>query len=188
MSKSLISNTFVSEKDKNTSPKKTKSQNKQTNSRSKNMPPYAKNFAEDEKEISQSKYCYKTPCNFKNEDLDYSKMEMPVSYQLTNGKCIRLRNSPQSKSFNESDNEKLNLNEKSINIDNNYNYDINLNINVDSKSSEYDDNNNENSIITINHGKLNEDESKSKNSLLSYGKSNYIYPMKFLKHHKKKLY
>ena len=187
MSKSLISNTFVSEKDKNTSPKKTKSQNKQTASKNKIMPSYHKNFVEEQNEASQDIYCYKTPCNFKNEDLDYSKMEMPVSYQLTNGKCIRLRNSPQSKSFNESDNEKLNLNEKSININDNYNYDINLNINVDSKSSEYDDNNNENSIITINHGKLNEDESKSKNSLLSYGKSNYIYPMKFLKHHKKKL-
>ena len=187
MSKSLISNTFVSEKDKNTSPKKTKSQNKQTTSKNKIMPSYHKKFVEEQNETSQDIYCYKTPCNFKNEDLDYSKMEMPVSYQLTNGKCIRLRNSPQSKSFNESDNEKLNLNEKSININNNYNYDINLNINVDSKSSEYDDNNNENSIITINHGKLNEDESKSKNSLLSYGKSNYIYPMKFLKHHKKKL-
>ena len=183
MSKTPISNSFISEKDKNTSPKKTKSQNKQTNSRSKNMPPYAKNFAEDEKEISQSKYCYKTPYNSKNEDLDYSKMEMPVSYQLTNGKCIRLRNSPPSKSYLESDNDKLNLYEKS-NINNkDCNYDMSLNINVESKSSDY----NESSMITINNGKLNDDESKSKNSLLSYGKSNYIYPMKFIKHHKKKL-
>ena len=183
MSKTPISNSFISEKDKNTSPKKTKSQNKQTNSRSKNMPPYAKNFAEDEKEISQSKYCYKTPYNSKNEDLDYSKMEMPVSYQLTNGKCIRLRNSPPSKSYLESDNDKLNLYEKS-NINNkDCNYDMSLNINAESKSSDY----NESSMITINNGKLNDDESKSKNSLLSYGKSNYIYPMKFIKHHKKKL-
>ena len=183
MSKTPISNSFISEKDKNTSPKKTKSQNKQTNSRSKNMPPYAKNFAEDEKEISQSKYCYKTPYNSKNEDFDYSKMEMPVSYQLTNGKCIRLRNSPPSKSYLESDNDKLNLYEKS-NINNkDCNYDMSLNINVESKSSDY----NESSMITINNGKLNDDESKSKNSLLSYGKSNYIYPMKFIKHHKKKL-
>ena len=183
MSKTPISNSFISEKDKNTSPKKTKSQNKQTNSRSKNMPPYAKNFAEDEKEISQSKYCYKTPYNSKNEDLDYSEMEMPVSYQLTNGKCIRLRNSPPSKSYLESDNDKLNLYEKS-NINNkDCNYDMSLNINVESKSSDY----NESSMITINNGKLNDDESKSKNSFLSYGKSNYIYPMKFIKHHKKKL-
>ena len=187
MSKTHISNPFVSDKDKNTSPKKTKSQNKQTSSKNKIMPSYHKNFVEDEKEVSKDIYCYKTPCNFKNEDLDYSKMEMPVSYQLTNGKCIRLRNSQQSKSIIESDNEKLNLIEKSFNINKNYNYEMNLNINADSKSSESDYNNNENSIITIHHGRLNDEESKSKNSLLSYGKSNYIYPMKFLKHHKKKL-
>ena len=48
MSKSLISNTFVSEKDKNTSPKKTKSQNKQTASKNKIMPSYHKNFVEEQ--------------------------------------------------------------------------------------------------------------------------------------------
>ena len=61
MSKTPISNSFLSEKDKNTSPKKTKSQNKRTISKGKNMSSYAKNFAEDEKVLSQSKYCYKTP-------------------------------------------------------------------------------------------------------------------------------
>ena len=186
MNNTPISNSFFTEKDKNTSPKKTKSQNKQINSKSKNMPSYSKNFIEDEKQISQVKYCYKTPYNSKNEDLDYSKMEMPVSYQLTNGKCIRLRNSPQSKSLLENDNEKLNLYEKSLINNKEYNYGIGLNANVESKSSDYDLNNNESSMITINNGKLNADESKSKNSLLSYGKSNYIYPMKFIKHHKKK--
>ena len=186
MSKTLLYNSFKSEKDKNTSPRKTKSQIKQEISSNKNFHPCSKNLIE-EKEMSQVNYCYKTPYNYKNEDLDYSKMEMPVSYQLTNGKCIRLRNSQQSKSFNESDNERLNLYEKTENNNRNYNYEISLNINAESKSSDYDCNNNDSSMITINNGKLNNDESRSKNSLMSYGKTNYIYPMKFLKHHKKKI-
>ena len=32
-------------------------------------------------------------------------MEMPVSYQLTNGKCIRLKNSQRSKSYYDSEND-----------------------------------------------------------------------------------
>ena len=42
---------------------------------------------------SKQSNCYKTPMNSKNLDTSYSKMEMPVSYQLTNGRCIRLKNS-----------------------------------------------------------------------------------------------
>ena len=187
MSKTSLSNSFISEKDKNTSPKKTKSQIKQAISKSKIITSYSKNFVEEEKEISKGNYCYKTPYNSKNEDLDYSKMEMPVSYQLTNGKCIRLRNSQPSKFFEEGDNEKLILNEKAVNNSKNYNYDKDLNNNVESKSSGYDENNNDYSMLTINDEKLNADVSRSKNSLSNYGKGNYIYPMKFIKHHKKKL-
>ena len=40
--------------------------------------------------------------------------------------------------------------------------------------------------MTIKNGKLNL-SSKSKNSLISYARNNYVYPMKFVKHHKKKL-
>ena len=184
MSKTPISNSLISEKDKNTSPKKTKSQIKEEESRNKNISYYSKKFVE-EKELDQSKYCYETPYNSKNEDLDYSKMEMPVSYQLTNGKCIRLRNSPPSKSIYDTENEKLALYERPQSIHNN-NCDASVHLNIESKSVD-EINNNDISAITINNRKLNEDESRSRNSLISYGKSNYIYPMKFLKHHKKKL-
>ena len=129
MSKTPISNSFISEKDLKTSPKKTKTQNKEDISKNKNIYYYSKKFVED-KELDQSKYCYKTPYNSKNEDLDYSKMEMPVSYQLTNGKCIRLRNSQQSKYLNESDNERLNLYERQQSIHNNNNGDISINLNI----------------------------------------------------------
>ena len=181
MSKTPISNSNIPEKDQNTSPKKTKSQFKENKSGDKIIPLNSKKFKED-KELSTSKFCYKTPFISKNDDLDYSKMEMPVSYQLTNGKCIRLRNSQQSKSLYESENEKLNLYERPHNIDDNNNYDMSLNLKLDSKSSD-DDFINEG----INQAKINTGESKTKNSLISYAKSNYIYPMKFIKHHKKKL-
>ena len=183
MSKTPISNSYISEKDQNTSPKKTKTQQKDDTTTNKNISYYSKKSAE-EKELYQSKYCYKTPYNSKNEDLDYSKMEMPVSYQLTNGKCIRLRNSQQSKSFIETENEKLNLYERPQSIHNN-NCDISIKLNVESKSDN-NEINHDKSIITINNRKLIEDESKSRNSLISYGRNNYIYPMKFIKHHKKK--
>ena len=183
MSKTPISNSFISEKDLKTSPKKTKTQNKEDISKNKNIYYYSKKFVED-KELDQSKYCYKTPYNSKNEDLDYSKMEMPVSYQLTNGKCIRLRNSQQSKYLNESDNERLNLYERQQSIHNNNNGDISINLNIESKSDN-NEINYHNDMITINNRQLNEDDSKSRNSLVSYGKNNNIYPMKFIKHHKK---
>ena len=183
MSKTPISNSYISEKDQNTSPKKTKTQQKDDTTTNKNISYYSKKSAE-EKELYQSKYCYKTPYNSKNEDLDYSKMEMPVSYQLTNGKCIRLRNSQQSKSFIETENEKLNLYERPQSIHNN-NCDISIKLNIESKSDN-NEINHDKSIITINNRKLIEDESKSRNSLISYGRNNYIYPMKFIKHHKKK--
>ena len=46
-----------------------------------------------------------------------------------------------------------------------------LNLNVESKSSDYA-NNIDSAMITIKNGKINVDESKSKNSLWNYGKSN----------------
>ena len=124
MSKTPLSNSFISEKDQNTSPKKTKSQFKENGQRKKIIRDSSKKFGDEE--ISQSKYCYKTPYNSKNEEFDYSKMEMPVSYQLTNGKCIRLRNSQYSKSLYECENEKLNLYEQSRNIANNNYKDMEL--------------------------------------------------------------
>ena len=138
MSKTPLSNSFISEKDQNTSPKKTKSQFKENGQRKKIIRHSSKKFGDEE--ISQSKYCYKTPYNSKNEEFDYSKMEMPVSYQLTNGKCIRLRNSQYSKSLYECENEKLNLYEQSRNITNNNYKDMELNLNVESKSSDYANN------------------------------------------------
>ena len=162
MSKTPISNSFISEKDLKTSPKKTKTQNNEDISKNKNIYYYSKKFVED-KELDQSKYCYKTPYNSKNEDLDYSKMEMPVSYQLTNGKCIRLRNSQQSKYLNESDNERLNLYERQQSIHNNNNGDISINLNIESKSDN-NEINYHNDMITINNRQLNEDDSKSRNS------------------------
>ena len=109
-----------------------------------------------------------------------------LQYQLTNGKCIRLRNSQQSKYLNESDNERLNLYERQQSIHNDNNGDISINLNIESKSDN-NEINYHNDMITINNRQLNEDDSKSRNSLISYGKNNNIYPMKFIKHHKKKL-
>jgi hypothetical protein len=104
---------------------------------------------------------YETPLNSKNnEDISYSKIEMPISYQLTNGRCIRLRNSQRSKNL----------------------YDNISSIKIDSKSS--------NSSIMDNNIIIHKNEktkSLSKDSLFSYGKKKYIYPMNFIKHHRKKL-
>ena len=146
MSKTPISNSLISEKDKNTSPKKTKSQIKEEESRNKNISYYSKKFVE-EKELDQSKYCYETPYNSKNEDLDYSRMEMPVSYQLTNGKCIRLRNSPPSKSIYDTENEKLALYERPQSI---HNCDASVHLNIESKSVD-EIKYNDISAITINN-------------------------------------
>ena len=173
MNQSYLSKSYLSEKDFNTTSKPNKSQKKQKISKNKNP------------SQEEDKYCYKTPYNSKNEDLDYSKMEMPISYQLTNGRCIRLKNSQQSISYYEDENNNMNLYEKNVNNNNN------ININVESKSSDsrridYNDNFNDSSLMTIKNGKLNS-RSNSKNSLISYARNNYVYPMKFIKHHKKKL-
>ena len=148
MNQSYLSKSYLSEKDFNTTSKHNKSQKKQKISKSKNP------------SQEEDKYCYKTPYNSKNEDLDYSKMEMPVSYQLTNGRCIRLKNSQQSKSYYEDENNNMYLYEKNANNNN-------ININVESKSSDsrridYNDNFNDSSLMTIKNGKLNS-RSKSKN-------------------------
>ena len=172
MNQSYLSKSYLSEKDFNTTSKPNESQKTQKISKNKNP------------SQEEDKYCYKTPYNSKNEDLDYSKMEMPVSYQLTNGRCIRLKNSQQSKSYYEDENNNMYLYEKNANNNN-------ININVESKSSDsrridYNDNFNDSSLMTIKNGKLNS-RSNSKNSLISYARNNYVYPMKFIKHHKKKL-
>ena len=163
-------NSYISSKNINTTSKKTKSKKRQR-------------ISEERKENNEDNYCYKTPHNSKNINLDYSKMEMPVSYQLTNGRCIRLRNSQQSKSYYEDGEDNLNINEKTINN--------NINIYTESKSSnsrkyDYNNNLNDSPLLTVKNGRLNL-SSKSKNSMMSYARNNYVYPMKFLKHHKKKL-
>ena len=111
---------------------------------------------EDSKNIrkeEENKDIYTTPFNSKNnEDISYSKIEMPISYQLTNGRCIRLRNSQR------------NL------------YDNISSIKIESKSSD-----SSNNII------IHKNENISKDTLFSYGKKKYIYPMNFIKHHRKKL-
>lgn len=165
MNKDKLQSNFNSENINNNSiPKIIKSQvKKDEKEKSK------RNNFEDENEKNKS--CYKTPFNSKNnEDVSYSKMEMPISYQLTNGRCIRIRHSPISKTFYDFENENI------IN---------NTSRKKESKSS--------NSSIINNSIFVNKNEkvyslSKDNNSLISYGKSNYIYPMKFIKHHQKKLF
>ena len=107
---------------------------------------------------SKQSNCYKTPMNSKNLDTSYSKMEMPVSYQLTNGRCIRLKNSQNYQNI--FDEEEINSETSSQN--NNMNIPYNLD---------------------------EEEESKSKlvnRSLMNYGNTDSIYPMKFVKQlHKK---
>ena len=105
-------------------------------------------------EKDENKDIYETPFNSKNnEDISYSKIEMPISYQLTNGRCIRLRNSQRSKNI----------------------YDNISSIKIESKSS--------NSSIMDNNIIIHKNEktkSLSKDSLFSYGKKKYIYPMNFI--------
>ena len=169
MSKTPISNSNMPEKDQNTSPKKTKSQLKENISRNKVILLNSKIFKE-EKDLSTSKFCYKTPCNSKNdEELDYSKMEMPVSYQLTNGKCIRLRNSQQSKSLYEWY-EKLNLlpcnniQVNNANNSNNGNAIFNISCNIVSHKNPYDDKNEDGYVrfFGINNNIINQDNGNYK--------------------------
>lgn len=167
MSKTQISIHFTSTNDiNNPTSKKTKSQVKEDSNNSRRN--IKKNILfEENKEEIKSKSCYKTPYVSKNNDMSYSKMEMPVSYQLTNGKCIRLKNSQRSKSYYDSENENNNIT-----------------LIMESKSynkSQIDCN------IMINKNEKDYSLSKGNNSLISYGKSNNIYPMKFVKHHQKKL-
>ena len=152
---------------KNTTSKKTKSQN---NKNSENPQEIIKKniiIEENNKEELKSKSCYKTPFVSKNNDKSYSKLEMPISYQLTNGKCIRLRNSQRDNNIYDGENE--------IN---------NIGLILDSKSShssQIDDS------FLINKNQKKTSLSKDNNSLSNYGKNKCIYPMKFVKHHQQKL-
>ena len=167
MSKTQISIHFTSTNDiNNPTSKKTKSQVKEDSNNSRSNIKKNILFEENEEEI-KSKSCYKTPYVSKNNDISYSKMEMPVSYQLTNGKCIRLKNSQRSKSYYGSENENNNIT-----------------LIMESKSS------NKSQVdcnLMLNKNEKDYSLSKGNNSLISYGKSNSIYPMKFVKHHQKKL-
>ena len=170
MSKTKPSIKFSSTNDINKpTSKKTKSQakNDSINSKRDNI---KKNisFENNIEKEKRSKSCYKTPCTSKNNDISYSKMEMPVSYQLTNGKILRLRNSQRSKSYYEY--------EKEINK--------NIGLMIQSKSSK---NSQINDSILINHNEKLLSPSKDNHSLFSYGKGSIIYPMKFVKHHQKKM-
>ena len=129
-SKSMISTHLISEDDNESTPQKIESR----------IDSKINNLRKEEKD--ENKDIYETPFNSKNnEDISYSKIEMPISYQLTNGRCIRLRNSQRSKN--------LYYNLSSIKFD--------------SKSS--------NSSIMDNIINKNENiKSLSKDSLFSYGK------------------
>ena len=119
---------------------------------------------EDEERDKRSKSCYKTPLISKENDVSYSKMEMPVSYQLTNGRCIHIKNSEISKSYFDYENDPNNI--------------LGLNDSISSDTSQIDNSLFNNKKITQN--------SKDINSLFNYGKNEDINPMKFLKHHQKK--
>ena len=173
MSNSKISIHFQSiNKNHNSTPKKTNSPNKNnsTNTQEKIERSILSNNNKEEK---RSKSCYKTPYISNNEDISYSKMEMPVSYQLTNGKCVRLRNSQRTKNYYDYNNTE-NENEQN-----------NISYNMYSKSSNTSQI--DNSFI-VNKKEREKTFSKSNNSLINYGKSNCIYPLKFVKHHQKKLF
>lgn len=139
--KSMISTHLISGNDNESTPQNIESQKEEKREKDENA--------------------YITPFNSKNnEDISYSKIEMPISYQLTNGRCIRLRNSQRSRNL----------------------YDNISSIKIGSKSS--------NSSIIENNIIIQKNEktkSLSKESLFSYGKKRYIYPMNFIKHHRKKL-
>ena len=107
---------------------------------------------------------YKTPCICKQEEISYSKLEMPVSYQLTNGKCIHLQKSQISNSLYESEFNEINeaMAEKSLKE---------LCEDTPSEKSER-------------IKKVNITENKS---FINYGKNNVLYPMKFIKRHYNKL-
>ena len=117
---------------------------------------------EEKSKISSSKY--KTPCIFKQEETSYSKLEMPVSYQLTNGKCIRLQKSQISNSLIESE-----FNEINEEIAEN-----SLKKLCEESSSEKIENKH----------KINFLDNKS---FINYGKNDVLYPMKFIKRHYNKL-
>ena len=157
-------------KNNNLTPKKTKTQDKNDSIISEKG--IEKNvflndhFENNIKEEIRSKSCYKTPDISKNEDISYSKMEMPISYQLTNGRCVRLRDSQRTKNY------------YGFNLENEMN-------NIDSKSSNTSQINNS---FMINNNHKESSVTKSMNSLLNYGKNDIIYPMKFVKHHQKKLF
>ena len=169
MSNSKISIHFTSiNKNNNSTPKKTKSPNINNSKNSQEKIEKSILSNNNEEEI-RSKSCYKTPYISKKEDISYSKMEMPVSYQLTNGRCVRLRNSQMTKNYYD-----FNINENEQN---------NISYNMYSKSS----NTSQDNSFIINKKESEKSFSKSNNSLLNYGKSNYIYPLKFVKHHQKKL-
>ena len=161
MSKSKVSNQCIDTyKNNNLTPKKTKNQDKNNSLISLNN-----------KEENRSKSCYKTPYNSKNVDISYSKMEMPISYQLTNGKCVRLRDSQRSREY------------YGYNFENEMNN--NASLKVASKSSNTSQINNS---FMINNNQKERAVTKGNNSLFNYGKSFTIYPMKFIKHHQKKLF
>ena len=157
-------------KNNNLTPKKTKTQDKNDSIISEKG--IEKNvflndhFENNIKEEIRSKSCYKTPDISKNEDISYSKMEMPISYQLTNGRCVRLRDSQRTKNY------------YGFNLENEMN-------NIDSKSSNISQINNS---FMLNNNHKESSVTKSMNSLLNYGKNDIIYPMKFVKHHQKKLF
>ena len=171
MSNSKISIHFTSiNKNDNSTPKKAKSPNK-NNSKNVKDKTDENILSCSNKEEVRSKSCYKTPYISNNDDVSYSKMEMPVSYQLTNGRCVHLRNSQRSKNY----------------------YDYNISENENEPNNSYNMYSKSSIISQIDNSFINYKREREKsftkrnNSLMNYGKSNCIYPLKFVKHHQKKL-
>lgn len=144
-------------------------QNKNENKPYKEIDTPTLNAINDVVQSKPSESQYKTPNVCKEVDTSYSKLEMPVSYQLTNGKCIRLQKSEISNSVLDSEiNEEISINEENIRDS------TLLELCEESSESEKE---NKKSINKINDNK----------SFMNYGKKKVIYPMKFIKRHYNKL-
>lgn len=145
----------------------------------------------------------KTPIKSKKEEQSYSQLEIPESYQIGNGKCIHLKKTPITFKLQDSQNtlENHNLNNQKLNQNEN----ININyphqeekIDISFSESSFSCHNNiynYNQLFTnnlqsensssLNNGNFNDNNINT--SFINYGKSEYIYPMKFIKRHYKKI-
>lgn len=131
---------------------------------------------------------YTTPkLTNKVEDISYSKLEMPVSFQLTNGKCIRLQHSEIDSSFFDLENELEDVNEESANQKSSSKPKIILSISSSSSNNYSKNNSNSNKKAPIFiQGKKSQSAQLNKD-FKNYGKRRKILPMKFIQRHSRKL-